>query len=280
MKTYDKAKLRSREKPTSSDIISDKFGISLYLEYHQNTEKDSPVNIGGHTLCPPPPRISVIIPVFNEQDAIEKVIGDIPSNLPTEIIVVDNGSTDQTAKLAAAMGARIVRENRRGYGSACLAGIAATNDPDIVVFLDGDYSDHPNEMPDLIAPILENRADLVIGSRVLGNSEPGALMIQARFGNRLATSLIKILFGVSYTDLGPFRAIRYLALLDLNMRDKTFGWTVEMQVKAAKQALKIQEVPVSYRKRIGVSKITGTLKGTLKAGWKILFTIFMYWLTK
>ena len=229
---------------------------------------------------PDPTRISVIIPVFNEQDAIEKVIGDIPDNLPTEIIVVDNGSTDQTAKLAAAMGARIVRENRRGYGSACLAGIAATNDPDIVVFLDGDYSDHPNEMPDLIAPILENRADLAIGSRVLGNSEPGALMIQARFGNRLATSLIKILFGVSYTDLGPFRAIRYLALLDLNMRDKTFGWTVEMQIKAAKQALKIQEVPVSYRKRIGVSKITGTLKGTLKAGWKILFTIFKYWLTK
>ncbi len=229
---------------------------------------------------PDPTRISVIIPVFNEQDAIEKVIGDIPGHLPTEIIVVDNGSTDQTAKLAAAMGAHIVRENRRGYGSACLAGIAATNEPDIVVFLDGDYSDHPNEMPDLIAPILENRADLVIGSRTLGNSEPGALMIQARFGNRLATSLIKILFGVSYTDLGPFRAIRYLTLLDLNMRDKTFGWTVEMQVKAAKQALKIQEVPVSYRKRIGVSKITGTLKGTLKAGWKILFTIFKYWLTK
>ena len=225
---------------------------------------------------PAPSRISVIIPVFNEQDAIEKVIGDIPSHLPTEIIVVDNGSTDQTAKLAAAMGARIVRENRRGYGSACLAGIAATNDPDIVVFLDGDYSDHPNEMPDLIAPIMENRADLVIGSRVLGNSEPGALMIQARFGNRLATRLIKILFGVSYTDLGPFRAIRYRALIDLNMRDKTFGWTVEMQVKAAKQALKIKEVPVSYRKRIGVSKITGTIEGTLKAGWKILFTIFKY----
>ena len=224
--------------------------------------------------------ISVIIPVFNEQDAIEKVIGDIPSDLSAEIIVVDNGSTDQTAKLAAAMGARIVRENRRGYGSACLAGIAATREPDIVVFLDGDYSDHPNEMSDLIVPILENRADLVIGSRVLGNSEPGALMIQARFGNRLATSLIKILFGVSYTDLGPFRAIRYGALMDLNMRDKTFGWTVEMQVKAAKRALKIQEVPVSYRKRIGVSKITGTLKGTLKAGWKILFTIFRYWFTK
>lgn len=229
---------------------------------------------------PAPPRISVIIPVFNEQDAIEKVIGDIPSHLPTEIIVVDNGSTDQTAKLAAAMGARIVRENRRGYGSACLAGIAATREPDIVVFLDGDYSDHPNEMPDLIEPIQKNRADLVIGSRVLGNSEPGALMIQARFGNRLATGLIKILFGVSYTDLGPFRAIRYRVLIDLNMRDKTFGWTVEMQVKAAKKALKIQEVPVSYRKRIGVSKITGTLKGTIKAGWKILFTIFKYWFAK
>ena len=229
---------------------------------------------------PTSPRISVIIPVFNEQDAIEKVIGDIPGDLSAEIIVVDNGSTDQTAKLAAAMGARIVRENRRGYGSACLAGLTAVREPDIVVFLDGDYSDHPNEMSDLIAPILKNRVDFVIGSRVLGNSEPGALMIQARFGNRLATSLIKILFGVSYTDLGPFRAIRYRALMDLNMRDKTFGWTVEMQVKAAIKALRIQEVPVSYRKRIGVSKITGTLKGTLKAGWKILFTIFKYWFTR
>ncbi len=225
---------------------------------------------------PDRPRISVIIPVFNEQDAIEKVIGDIPGDLPTEIIVVDNGSTDQTAKLAAAMGARIIRENRRGYGSACLAGIAAVNRPDIVVFLDGDYSDHPDEMPALIAPIAEGRADLVIGSRTLGNSEPGALMIQARFGNRLATRLIKHLFGVAYTDLGPFRAIRYRALMDLDMRDTTFGWTVEMQVKAARQGLDIREVPVSYRKRIGVSKITGTLKGTLKAGWKILFTIFKY----
>ena len=221
-------------------------------------------------------RISVIIPVFNEQDAIEKVIGDIPSDLPTEIIVVDNGSTDQTAKRAAAMGARIVPENRRGYGSACLAGIAATNQPDIVVFIDGDYSDHPNEMPTLIAPILENGADLVIGSRMLGNREPGALMIQARFGNWLATYLIDLLFKVRYTDLGPFRAISYNALMELDMQDTTFGWTVEMQVKAAKQALKACEVPVSYRRRIGVSKITGTLKGTIKAGWKILFTIFKY----
>jgi glycosyltransferase involved in cell wall biosynthesis len=229
---------------------------------------------------PDQPRISVIIPVFNEQDAIEKVIGDIPSNLPTEIIVVDNGSTDQTAKLAAAMGARIVPESRRGYGSACLTGIAATNRPDIVVFLDGDYSDHPNEMPTLVAPILEKRADLVIGSRVLGNREPGALMIQARFGNWLATYLIDMLFKLRYTDLGPFRAISYSALMKLDMQDTTFGWTVEMQVKAAKQALKTCEVPVSYRRRIGVSKITGTLKGTLAAGWKILFTIFKYRFTR
>jgi len=229
---------------------------------------------------PDQPRISVIIPVFNEQDAIEKVIGDIPPDLPTEIIVVDNGSTDQTAKLAAAMGARIVPESRRGYGFACLTGIAATNRPDIVVFLDGDYSDHPNEMPTLVAPILENRADLVIGSRVLGNREPGALMIQARFGNWLATYLIDLLFKLRYTDLGPFRAISYSALMKLDMQDTTFGWTVEMQVKAAKQALKTCEVPVSYRRRIGVSKITGTLKGTIVAGWKILFTIFKYRFTR
>jgi len=222
------------------------------------------------------PRISVIIPVFNEQDAIESVIGDIPCDSVAEIIVVDNGSTDQTAHLAAGMGARIVRENRRGYGWACLAGIAAVNAPDIVVFLDGDYSDHPDELPRLLAPILANRADMVIGSRVLGEREPGALLPQARFGNWLATRLIRYLFGVSYTDLGPFRAIRYAALQKLDMQDKTFGWTVEMQVKAAKKGLASEEVPVRYRRRIGVSKITGTLKGTVKAGWKILFTIFKY----
>ena len=226
-----------------------------------------------------PPAIAVVIPACDEEEAIGKVLQDIP-DIAQQIIVVDNGSSDGTAEMARRLGAHVVVEPRRGYGQACLAGMAHLDSPDIVVFLDGDYSDHPNEMPDLIAPILENCADLVIGSRVLGNSEPGALMIQARFGNRLATSLIKILFGASYTDLGPFRAIRYWALRDLNMQDKTFGWTVEMQVKAAKKALKIQEVPVSYRKRIGVSKITGTLKGTLKAGWKILFTIFKYWFAK
>lgn len=222
------------------------------------------------------PRISVIIPVFNEQEAIEKVIGDIPDTLVHEIIVVDNGSTDQTARLAKNMGARVIQEENRGYGWACLAGIAAVDHPDIVVFLDGDYSDHPNEMPQLVAPILEGRADLVIGSRVLGNREPGALLPQARFGNWLATRLIRWFYGVSHTDLGPFRAISYAALQKIKMQDKTFGWTVEMQVKAAKLEMQAEEIPVSYRRRIGVSKITGTLSGTIKAGWKILFTIFKY----
>ncbi|MGA1196580.1 MAG: glycosyltransferase family 2 protein [Candidatus Latescibacterota bacterium] len=222
------------------------------------------------------PSISVIIPVFNEQDAIEKVIGEIPKELVTEILVVDNGSTDQTARLATQMGAKVIREDRRGYGWACLAGMAAVDNPNIVVFLDGDYSDHPNEMTALVAPILENRADLVIGSRVLGNREPGALLPQARFGNWLATRLIRWFYGVAHTDLGPFRAIAYPALQQINMQDKTFGWTVEMQVKAAKLGLKATEIPVSYRRRIGVSKITGTLKGTVKAGWKILYTIFKY----
>lgn len=226
------------------------------------------------------PRISVIIPVFNEQEAITKVIGDIPQNLIAEILVVDNGSTDHTAQLAKDMGARVICENRRGYGWACLAGMAQVNQPDIVVFLDGDYSDHPNQMPELIAPITENRAQLVIGSRVLGNREPGALLPQARFGNWLATRLIKWFYGVEHTDLGPFRAIAYPALLQINMQDKTFGWTVEMQVKAAKLGITATEVPVSYRKRIGVSKITGTLSGTIKAGWKIIFTIFKYTITK
>jgi len=226
------------------------------------------------------PRISVIIPVFNEQEAITKVIGDIPHDLITEILVVDNGSTDQTARLAKEMGARVIPEQRKGYGWACLAGIAEVDHPDIVVFLDGDYSDHPNEMPSLIAPITNQNAALVIGSRVLGNREPGALLPQARFGNWLATRLIRWFYGVSHTDLGPFRAISYSALQQLKMEDKTFGWTVEMQVKAAKLGIQATEVPVSYRRRIGVSKITGTLSGTIKAGWKILFTIFKFTLIR
>ena len=222
------------------------------------------------------PRISVIIPVFNEQDGIISVLGDIPEGLVTEIIVVDNGSTDRTAHLAEQAGARVVIEGRRGYGSACLAGIAAADHPDILVFLDGDYSDHPDEMPRLLEPILLRNVQLVIGSRTLGTAEPRALLPQARFGNALATFLIRLLFGVRFTDLGPFRAITRGALEKIGMRDRTFGWTVEMQVKAARMRIPATEVAVSYRRRIGVSKITGTLSGTLKAGIKILYTIFRY----
>ena len=221
-------------------------------------------------------RISVIIPAFNEQDSICSVLADIPSSLVNEILVVDNGSTDDTARLASESGARVVREDRRGYGQACLAGISALDNPDIVVFLDGDYSDHPKEMLAVVRPILDGKVDLVIGSRILGSREPGALLPQARIGNWLATRLIRLMFNVRFTDLGPFRAVSYPALLQLDMNDRTFGWTVEMQVKAALLGLMSQEVPVSYRRRIGVSKITGTINGTIKAGWKILYTIFKY----
>lgn len=222
----------------------------------------------------------MIIPVFNEQKAIQNVLSDIPGHLEADVVVVDNGSTDRTVELARQMGARIVHEHRRGYGWACLAGIAALHRPDIVVFLDGDYSDYPDEMTCLVKPIVEGRADLVIGSRILGNREAGALLPQARFGNWLATWLIRRLFDACFTDLGPFRAVTYPALLQLEMQDRTFGWTVEMQVKAARLKLRFLEVPVSYRRRIGVSKITGTVGGTIRAGWKILYTIFRYKLRK
>lgn len=222
----------------------------------------------------------MIIPVFNEQEAIQNVLSDIPGHLEADVVVVDNGSTDRTVELARRKGARIVHERRRGYGWACLAGIAALHKPDIVVFLDGDYSDYPDEMTGLVKPIVGGRADLVIGSRILGNREAGALLPQARFGNWLATWLIRRLFGACFTDLGPFRAVTYPALLQLEMQDRTFGWTVEMQVKAARLKLRFLEVPVSYRRRIGVSKITGTVGGTIRAGWKILYTIFRYKLRK
>lgn len=226
----------------------------------------------------PDPRISVIIPAFNEQDGIVSVLGDIPKGLVSEVIVVDNGSTDRTAHLAEQAGARVVREERRGYGSACLAGIAAADCPDVLVFLDGDYSDHPDEMPLLLDPILRGEADLVIGSRTLGKREAGALLPQALFGNWLATRLIRLLFGVRFTDLGPFRAVTREALQRMGMCDTTFGWTVEMQVKAARLGIRATEAPVSYRRRAGVSKITGTVSGTIQAGYKILYTIFRHWL--
>jgi hypothetical protein len=221
--------------------------------------------------------VVVIIPVFNERESLPLVVADIPRDRVDEILVVDNGSTDETARVAKDLPVRLVREDRRGYGSACLAGIAAIEaaPPDVVVFLDGDYSDHPEEMPRLLEAI-EGGCDLVIGSRVLGSREPGALLPQARFGNALACLLIRLLYGHSYTDLGPFRAVAWDALRRLRMEDRTFGWTVEMQIKAAKIGLVVAETPVSYRRRVGVSKITGTFSGTVRAGAKILWTIARY----
>lgn len=220
-------------------------------------------------------RISVIIPALNEEQAIGHVLSAIPPWVD-EVLVVDNGSTDNTAEVARAHGARVIREPQRGYGAACLAGLAALNQPDIVVFLDGDFSDHPEEMHRLVDPIINDQVEMVIGSRVLGQAEPGALMPQARFGNWLSCQLIRLLWGVSFTDLGPFRAIRYRTLMSLDMQDRDYGWTVEMQIKAARDRIRIKEVPVNYRARIGRSKVSGTIRGVLGAGTKILFTIFRY----
>jgi glycosyltransferase involved in cell wall biosynthesis len=224
-----------------------------------------------------PPRVAVIIPVFNERESLPLVVADIPRDRVDEILVVDNGSTDETGSVARGLPVRLVREDRRGYGSACLAGIAALEaaPPDIVVFLDGDYSDHPEEMPLLLDAIAKG-GDLAIGSRMLGSREPGALLPQARFGNVLACSLIRLLYRHRFTDLGPFRAIHWDALERLRMEDRDFGWTVEMQIKAVRNGLAIVEVPVSYRRRVGVSKITGTVSGTVRAGAKILWTIARY----
>lgn len=219
-------------------------------------------------------KISVIIPALNEQGSIGKVIADIPRGLADEIIVVDNGSRDATVSAAKAAGARVVMEPYRGYGAACLAGIAAAARPDIIVFLDGDYSDYPEDMQGLVAPVIAGEADLVIGSRISGGRGRGALPPQAYWGNKFAVMLIRALFGgCPYTDLGPFRAISCHSLQLLDMQDRNFGWTVEMQVKAVQRGLRILEVPVRYRKRIGTSKISGTVSGTVKAGTKIIYSI-------
>ncbi|QIX63152.1 glycosyltransferase family 2 protein [Hymenobacter sp. BT18] len=227
--------------------------------------------------------IDVIIPAYNEQHSIGKVLAEIPAGLAREVVVVDNNSTDKTGAAAQAAGATVVREPRPGYGFACLAGMAhcfarpLAEQADIIVFLDGDYSDYPEEMTQLVAPLLEGRADLVIGSRALGQREAGSMLPQQIFGNWLATSLLRTLYGAQFTDLGPFRAIRREALQRIGMQDQTYGWTVEMQLKAARLGLRSVEVPVRYRRRIGTSKVSGTVKGTLGAGYKILWTIFRYW---
>ena len=224
--------------------------------------------------------IAVIIPAYNEENAVGKVVAALPKSLVKTIIVVNNNSNDQTALAAQKAGATVVDEPQQGYGFACLRGMAYLQEmsekPDIVVFVDADYSDYPEELPKLVAPILEKNVAMVIGSRAIGAKEKGSMTPQQVFGNWLATRLIKWLYGVSFTDLGPFRAIRYSDLLALNMQDQTYGWTVEMQVKAAKKGLKVEEVPVSYRIRVGQSKISGTIKGTILAGYKIITTIFKY----
>ena len=223
--------------------------------------------------------IKVIIPAFNEAAAIGNVIRDIPA-IVTEIIVVDNGSTDATSEVAIKAGATVLSEKNKGYGYACLKAMdyiaKKTDKPEIIVFLDGDYSDYPEELIKIIQPILKENMDLVIGARNAAYRESRAMTPQQVFGNWLATRLMTLFFSSKFTDLGPFRAIKYTKLLELGMQDKTYGWTVEMQLKVLKQKMKYIEVPVNYRNRIGVSKVSGTLRGTIMAGYKILSWIFRY----
>ncbi len=228
------------------------------------------------------PAIDVIIPALNEQDSLPLVLRDLPT--VRQVIVVDNGSTDATAQVARDMGALVVYESKRGYGAACLRGLAAVQKqiesgiapPKSVVFLDADYSDYPEYLSSLVAPISAGEFDFVLGSRLIGVREPGAMPLQSVFGNKLACFLMRWLFGIRYTDLGPFRAIRYQSLHELKMNDQNFGWTIEMQIKAARANLRIHEIAVPYRKRVGVSKISGTISGSIRAGVKILLTIAKY----
>jgi glycosyltransferase involved in cell wall biosynthesis len=222
-------------------------------------------------------RVSVIIPTYNEAQAIGRVLADVPADVATEIIVVDSNSSDATPEIAAKMGARVIREPRRGYGRACLTGLANANSPDVVVFLDGDYSDRPAELPVLLAPIIEGQADITIGSRLGAKRNSGALPWHQSFGNHLAAGLIRLLYGVQVSDLGPFRAARANVLRALVLEETTYGWAVEMILKGARAGFRIVEVPVSYHPRIGKSKISGTLKGTLGAAWFILSRIVRYY---
>jgi glycosyltransferase involved in cell wall biosynthesis len=220
--------------------------------------------------------VSVIIPTHNEAQAIGRVLGDLPADFVTEVIVVDSNSTDGTPEVAGRMGARVIQEPRRGYGRACLTGLANAQNPDVVVFLDGDYSDRPAELPLLLAPIIEGRADIALGSRLGSKSHPDALPWHQAFGNHFAAGLIRLLYGVKVSDLGPFRAGRAEVLRELELEEETYGWAVEMILKGAIAGFRIVEVPVSYFPRIGTSKISGTVKGTLGAGWFILSRIVRY----
>jgi len=222
-------------------------------------------------------RVSVIIPTRNEVSAISRVLADLPANLVNEVLVVDSNSTDGTPEIAAKMGACVVHEPRRGYGRACLTGLACADAPDVVVFLDGDYSDRPSELPILLAPIIEGRADITLGSRLQGQRSAGALPWHQVLGNRLAASLIRLLYGLNITDLGPFRAGRADVLRTLALEETTYGWAVEMILKGALAGFRVVEVPVSYYPRIGKSKISGTLKGTVGAAWFILSLIVRYY---
>lgn len=227
-------------------------------------------------------KINVIIPVFNESSSIGLVLNDIPSEWVNEVIVVNNGSTDDTELVAKQNGATVLLESTKGYGAACLKGMEyirkkpLEEQPDIVVFLDGDYSDYPEQIIELVQPIIRNEAELVIGSRAKGNREQGSMMVQQVFGNWLATTLMRLFFKAEFSDLGPFRAIKWTSLEQLGMTDRNYGWTVEMQIKAVQKKLRYTEIPVNYRKRIGKSKVTGTIKGTVMAGYKIIFTIIKY----
>lgn len=221
-------------------------------------------------------RTAVVIPALNEERSIGKVLGEIPEPFSRRVVVADNGSKDNTVAVARGAGATVVHEPQLGYGAACLRALEhlKADPPEVVLFIDGDFSDYPSEMPEVAAPLLRGEADLVIGSRVLGNREKGALLPQARFGNILATFLMRVIYRTRFTDLGPFRGITWDALERIRMEDRDFGWTVEMQIKAAKHNLRSVEVPVSYRKRIGKSKVSGTVRGTFLAGKKILWLIF------
>lgn len=242
------------------------------------------VDLSSNPLARPglPATVDAVIPALDEEQSLPLVLRDLPPAgagfRVRNVVVVDNGSRDRTAELAEQGGALVVREPRRGYGAACLAGIeaCAADPPEILVFLDADWSDHPEDLPDVLAPILSGGSDFVVGSRLAGRAEPGALPPHVRFGNNLASLLMRWTCGVRYTDLGPFRAIRWSSLMALGMQDRNFGWTVEMQVKAAIQRLRVVEVPVRYRRRVGVSKISGTVSGTVRAGSKILYSVFRY----